>query len=127
MPRIYRNESGYGSRNRNKLPVIAGVSVIGATVIAGVFGPRDDSKTNSSRDEQPVPTTIVVAQEGDNIWDLTANQMRIDGIDPSKVEHRGDYVDPNVALNNGDASIIAGQQVTLRDLPDQGPPITEAP
>lgn len=123
MSKIARNEPGYPSRNRNKLPALAAFGVIGATVLAGVLGPRNSHEDNS-KPAKPTETTTVVAQEGDTVWNLTADQMRIDGIDPSSVEHMGDYVDPNVALNNGDPTLDVGQQVALRDLPDQGPPIT---
>ena len=132
MSKISRNEPGYSSRNRNKLPALAAIGVLGATVLAGTIGSRGSNDENPSVPNRPAAeaatsTTVVTAVENSNIWNLTEAELRASGKDPSTVEHMGDYVDPNVALNGGNAGIIPGQQVILRDIPNEGPPITEAP
>lgn len=112
------------SRAKAKLSALM---IAGATT-AGVVGGSIAAKISDEQDKVPVSTqtTIVTAEPGDDIWGLTEQELKLSGIDPQNVADMRQYVDPNVALNEG-AGIQAGQNVVLQDVPNQGPPITTPP
>jgi hypothetical protein len=99
----------YVARRAAALLLAAGSIGAGGKVINAVH--HDSGK------ESPTPTTEVIVEPGDTLWNLQKRELIESGWDPDEVDMRdvvSDSIDLNVDLN-GSAHIEPGQRVLLVD------------
>ncbi len=101
-------------RVRKGLPATAAMGLLATTLAIGAIGSNKSSDVDDRPiTDEPVPTTVYIAQNGDSAWDIANREIEESNIPRDDVDIRP-IVD-DIVERNGD--IHPGDRVELEDLP----------